>query len=318
MVFKERRTQRREFSEDFMEFFSFRNTSKNDDSLSFGYDSKVVSYYSLARNAHTDKDYEEGKPDIGDKGYSGYQRVHFSDHGHVMRDLALTARALYGIEGSAPIKIEHVDQHMLSTTNPFRVTAAINNKKHVFYLKQPSTKRAVGKAFYNLLVDDKFITYKFNEDGFAVDSVPGKEIEDEDREELVRHMPFVEELVRLNVFTNLVFLDDIMKQTNANCSYSDRHGIYLFDFDNCFTEGDYLVMSRFKDIRQKVHIPSIERDERRKIFRGLWDNASSINMLLDVASNDLPEFQLANRRGAEDLGHLLRREFNKFGAWHRR
>lgn len=304
------------FSENLIQFFSFRDSCKTDISKSYGYDKGIVSYDFLEQRAHTDDPRVASESLFGSPGFKGLVGVRFDEYNNVRSRLVKTARILYGLDQKDSVVLEGVDQHIACSTNPFMVTALINSRDlKRFYIKRPSIERAIGKAFYNLLVDERFITYHFNEEGFAVDTVPGKEIEDSDRPKLLKRKNFVEEVVRLNVFTNLILLADVLKGTNANCCYSSGHGIYLFDFDRCFTDDDYYVLSSIKDIRNKVHVQSIERSERYRTFKNLIENRERVKDLLEVVREDMPKEALAWTRGEDNLADVLKKEFDKLGNW---
>ncbi|MBN2112038.1 hypothetical protein JW707_02960 [Candidatus Woesearchaeota archaeon] len=246
----------------------------------------------------------------------GVSRINFDDVRQVYPMLADTARALYA-KGNpeADVRINAVYRHDRCSTNPYMVVAKVNGEHKVFYLKKPDVRRALGKAFYNLLVEDRFIVYRFNEEGFAVDAVQGREIEEEDRDGLMSNKRFVEELVRLNVFTNLVFLNDVLYDwTNSNCAYSEKHGIYLFDFDQCFQEGDYSVPLA-PEFRKKVDVKAVETSEKMRIHRKMRHNRELIEALLSVVNAEITETELAWRMASNNIGDALRKRFTALGQW---
>ncbi len=302
------------YSEAFMDFFSFRHTNPNNENQEFGYSKEVAAYNFIQENAdYPGQDLFELQK-TGN--YEVLVPVNFKRKDKVLPKLCRTAAALYSLDMNDKIAVQKVERHDACNTNPFKITCSVNNAEKVFYLKKPDTRRAIGKAFYNILSNGKFVTYKFNENGFAADAVPGKEIEDNEKDSLAENRHFVEELVRLNVFTNLFMLDDILKQTNSNCAYSRKNGICLFDFDGFFREGSYHVLSNFKKIREMIDIKSIEKDEKFMIHQNLRKNRSMIEKLITAASENIEETEnLAWSRDEDDIGGLLRKELSKIGEW---
>jgi hypothetical protein len=314
-----------EFSDRFMDFFTFRLESEKNPSRSFGYSKDTVSYDFLNSMAKTRKpeawhghlfpDMEDDYEGIEDR-MNVFTRIFFDDTREVYPSLAATARALYAKgDPDAGVRIRGVYRHDRCTTNPYMVIASVKGTERVFYVKKPDVRRALGKALYNLLVEDKFIVYRFNEEGFAVDSVQGKEVEEEERDELMSSKRFVEELVRMNVFTNLVFLKDILWDwTNSNCAYSKKNGIYLFDFDQCFEEGDYSVPLT-KEFRKRIDVKAVDKSEKMRIHRKMRHNHEFIDELLSVVNAEITENELSWKMGTDDIEGALRKRFSEIGQW---
>ncbi|MBW3020238.1 hypothetical protein KY334_03000, partial [Candidatus Woesearchaeota archaeon] len=154
----------------------------------------------------------------------------------------------------------------------------------------------------------------FNEDSFICNQVPGKEFEEKNKFFYGSHLPFLEELIRTHVFTNLIMLDDIMSTSNnSNCSYDkESKKIQLFDFHGAFREGIYSGFDGIGSIRDKgVDVKEIAQEESFRLYVNLSTNHNLIKKLLDIIHLDLPKYEFSYRLGFDNLGELLGRKFDK-------
>ncbi len=266
-----------------------------------------------------------GKPEIPfnqvrEKGEPYAVRLKYGNEefDRVRQQLISAAKMLYGLNGKDRTHIEEIASMPFCTTNPIRVKVTINqSSKRTFYIKNSVPQRYYGKALYNILVPGKDINFRFSENGLIVDAVPGiveAEHTADQRRALMNNSTYVDNLARMNVFTNLIFLDDIA-ENEGNLSVDDAKSIYLLDFDQAFRDGNYNLLEKLPPEKKQMlrSLIDIMRQERARIKEHALRNRQRLNALLDALSTEKDFDDFAWQRGSLDLGDLLKREFRKEG-----
>jgi hypothetical protein len=220
-----------------------------------------------------------------------------------------TARQLFGIYEPTKIFIENLEVMCNCTTNPLRVTinGDIPERKY-FYFKDSNPRRYLGIMLYNNLLKRKKIDFIANNNTLAMSEVSGTTLEDLEYEHFDQSMKFYKDLARMEVFLNLILLNDISSDSNKRNIVIENDKINIIDFDQSFTLGNYNFNQVSNKLCRGLYF-SEKEDEKNAILHNYIRNKKFVDNILDVL---VINSSLANMMGYDTIGGVIKNRLNSF------
>jgi hypothetical protein len=186
--------------------------------------------------------------------------------------------------------------------NPIRVTADIEGSEQQFFIKDPEPKRFYGKAFYNILMDGKFINFRANGGCVVSQHVPGTVFEDISENDY-NHNNFWRNKARLDVFMNLILLYDVVGK-ERNYSVDTDGNIHLLDFNQSLQEGDHSFYDD-TEVKSRSELQALRKIEEGKILTAYRRNPRTIQLFYEALKENNFEEELAYRLGEQSMADVV-------------
>jgi hypothetical protein len=289
------------------DFFTFIHRCDSDPAKKYHYARGIPAYSLFDAHARSNEGIEDAR-------LEERQYVPIFFEGFDWKD---ACRSIADALWQQPLRPVAVEQHITSSTLPFRITYLDGKKPVKAYLKAPSYPRVFGKALNNILrVDEHYINFIFSEDAVAVEELPGIEITDDVRNMQVNNRRFLEALVRANEFSQMICLSDIMDPANPNCTYDPSLGdVHFFDFDKALEEGEYSTIQGIQNVRTEIDFSRTVNNERYRMHQKARSQRDELLGLLRAIEAVHPNPECAHGYGANDMAELIAKNLAKIGQW---
>jgi hypothetical protein len=220
-----------------------------------------------------------------------------------------TARQLFEIYEPTRLHIDEISVMRNCTTNPLKISISANSShKEIFYLKNGNPKRYFGIMLYNALLNREKIKFITDTKTLAMAEVKGLTLEDLRYEHYDHCQKFYKDLARLEVFLNLILLNDITSEFNQRNIVINNHKINVIDFDQAFTLGSYNFHQLTGKLPRTTYIEEKE-NEKIAIWQNYKRNQQYVDRILDILDINR---DLANKMGYDTMGQVIKKRLESF------
>ncbi len=166
--------------------------------------------------------------------------------------------------------------------HPLKIDLLIKKKvKKTCYIKPQVNVRAISLEFYNMLSGNKTLDYMVDNDIIIQKEQPGELLINANKTfKLKNNETYLENLIRLNTFAQLVSLSDLTNPYNTNID--KEYNIHPVDFESSFNQSHFNCLYNKNMNIYNLPLKEIIHDEAKNIISRINNHKDRYNDLLNV------------------------------------